>query len=461
MTRFSSIFGRRMRAPLAVAALLRLSLLIAAYAATGTRILTQGDTASYLEPGRNLILHGLFWSAGQPEIDRTPGYPLFAMLTGMVFGNVVLTAAAQILLSLLALLVLKRIADRLYPNRNIGLRAAWLYACEPLSILYTVRLMPETLFVLLLLVAIERLVAFELGAKLRDLAWTGIFLAAATFVRPVSWYLGFFFAAGLALTAKQRGLRWKAPAVLLLSLVPWLAAWQTRNAVEAGYNGFSSIVEKNLYFFQSAEVSADLQRIALASEQQKLGYPDDAAYRVAHPEQRDWPRPQRLRFMRVQSMQILRQHPILYLRTHVAGVAVVALSPCATEWLQLLAAYPDPETMPRRILNEGVAASVKRIVLTHPGVSLAMALLECLLLALYALAFRGFLSPLPNRLPAYTLLGIALYFLLIAGGAQAIGRYRLPVMPILCVFAAAGIPVSRAKEMRGHRGPALEEKRTA
>jgi hypothetical protein len=445
---------REMRTPLLVAALLRLALMTAAYVCTGTQVITQGDTASYLEPGLNLIRHGIFSTAGQPEIDRTPGYPIFAMLTGMACGNVLLTAVAQIIVSLLTMLVLRKIADHVYPNRNIGIRAAWLYAVEPLSILYTARIMPETLFVLLLLLAIERLLAFQSTWKLSYLAASGVFLAAATYVRPVSFYLGFLLAAGLAITAPKPILRWKAPAILLLSLVPWLAAWQIRNAVETGYNGFSSIVETNLYFFQSAEVTAELQHISLESEQKTLGYPDDSGYLAAHPEQLGWTRAERLHFMRVQSMQILARHPALYLRTHMRGVAVVAFSPCATEWLQMLGVYPNPETMPRRILNEGVAKSIGRIAAAHPWIMLIMAVLEILLLTLYALAWRGCFRKSRNRLSTVTLLGIALYFVLIAGGAQAIGRYRLPIMPILCLFAAAGIPVARAKEMRGHQGPA-------
>jgi hypothetical protein len=448
--------AREMRAPLLTAAFLRVSAMLAAYACTGTRIMTQGDTSSYLEPGRSLFLQGVFATAGQPEIDRTPGYPIFAMLTGMAVDNVLLTATAQILLSLLSLLLIRRIGDLVYPGRNIGLRAAWLYAVEPLSILYTFRLMPETLFIVLLLFSIERLLIFQRAARLSNVASAGISLAAATFVRPVTWYLGLLLAAGIVFTTRQRSLRWKAPAVLLLTFVPWLAAWQIRNAVETGYSGFSSIVEKNLYFFQSAEVTAELQHISLEAEQEKLGYPNESAYLAAHPEQLNWTRFQRLRFMRAQSIQILVQHPALYLKTHFAGVAAVALSPCATEWLQMFHAYPGPQSMPRRILNEGVVASIHRILLSHPGVTLAMAFLEVLLLILYALAFCGFLSTQQNRLSACTLLGIALYFLLISGGAQAVGRYRLPVMPILCVFAAAGIPLSRAKEMRGHQGPAVE-----
>lgn len=449
-------FDRAMRAPLLIAALLRLALMTAAYARTGTQIMTQGDTASYLEPGRNLILHGIFATAGQPEIDRTPGYPIFAMLTGMAFGNVLLTVVAQILLSLASMLVLSRIADRLYPNRHIGIRAAWLYAVEPLSILYTVRLMPETLFVLLLLLAIERLLAFQSTLKLSYLAISGVFLAAATYVRPVSFYLGFLLAAGLAITAPMPNLRWKAPAVLLLSLIPWLAAWQIRNTVETGYNGFSSIVEKNLYFFQSAEVTAELEYISIESEQKILGYPDESDYLGQHPEQRSWSRSERLHFMRTQSAQILAQHRALYLKTHLKGVAVVAFSPCATEWLQLLDAYPNPESMPRRILNEGIAISIKRILLAHPEVMLVMILCEALLLILYGFAIRGLTYCPSNSLAACTLLGVAVYFLLIAGGAQAIGRYRLPVMPILCLFAAAGIPVLRTKEMRDPSGSRIQ-----
>jgi hypothetical protein len=443
-----------MRAPLLVAALLRLSLMTAAYTVTGTAVMTQGDTASYLEPGRSLIFHGIFAAAGQPEIDRTPGYPLFAMLTGMAFGNVLLTVAAQILLSLFAMLILRKIADHLYPNRNIGIRAAWLYAFEPLSVLYTVRLMPETLFVVLLLLAIERLLAYQSNVKLSYLAFAGIALAAATFVRPVTWYLGFFLAAGLMCTATRPSYRWKAPAVLLLSLLPWLAAWQIRNAVETGYNGFSSIVEKNLYFFQSAEVTAELEHVSLASEQERLGYRDESAYLGRHPEQRAWTRAERLHFMRIQSTQILGQHRGLYLKTHLKGVAVVMFSPCATEWLQMLGAYPNPESMPRRVLNEGIPSSIRRIFQVHPGVILLMALFEACLLVLYGLAAHGFFRSRQNPIQAWTLGGIALYFLLISGGAQAVGRYRLPVMPILCLFAAVGIPELRANKTRGHRGPA-------
>jgi len=42
------------------------------------------------------------------------------------------------------------------------------------------------------------------------------------------------------------------------------------------------------------------------------------------------------------------------------------------------------------------------------------------------------------------LVGVAAYFILVSGGAAGIARLRMPVMPVVCVLAAAGV-ARRAK----------------
>jgi len=442
-------FDKSALAPLVLAAFLRIGLMALAFFRTGTQAMTQGDTSSYLEPGRNLILHGGFTTMGLPETDRTPGYPIFAMLTGMIVGNVLLTILAQILVSLISLLLVRKIANQIFPDRNCGLIAAWLFAIEPLTLVSTIRIMPETLFVFLILLMTERVLAFQQNGRFSGLIIAGTSLAVATYVRPVSYYLVFPLAAGLAVTAgKHRGLRWKAPLVLLISVLPFLAAWQVRNYIETGYSGFSSIVEQNLYFFQSAEVTAELKHISLGAEQSQLGYPDESDYIAMHPDQRRWSASQRLHFMKTEALRILSQHPGLYLKTHIAGLAMVAFTPGATELLQLVGAYPSTDSMPHRILNEGVAISVIRVMTAHPAVMFTMVLLEIFLLLLYGFAISGTLSARnsQSRSVLYAVIGISLYFLLISGGAQAVGRYRLPIMPALCILAAGGLPRLRQKK---------------
>jgi len=434
---------------MAVGAVLRVTLAAAAFILTGTGVITQGDTASYVVPGRNLILHGAYITNGLPEIDRTPGYSIFVAISGMLFGNVLLVIMIQIALSMISLVLIHNIARRTFPNCRAGAIATWLYACEPVSILYTARLMPETLFAVLILAMIDRLLAFYSTSKLSILVAAALALAGATYVRPVSYYLVFPLAAALAVVFHRRPeIRWKAPAVLLLIVVPLLAAWQLRNKIETGYGGFSSIVEQNLYFFQSAELTAELQHTSLDAEQKKLGYPDETSYFAAHPEQRLWSEAQRLHFMHAEAVRILSQNRWLYLKSHLTGVGIVALTPCAAEFLELINAFPPDGQMPARIINEGILASVKNSAARYPHMAIIKSLFELYLLFLYIFAAKGIFLRQRTRFSIPTLVGIALYFLIISGGAQAVGRYRTPVMPELCVLAAGGVATFRKREGR-------------
>lgn len=442
--------------PMTIALLLRIGLMFVSYFRTGTRIMTQGDTESYLTPGHNLFVHGVFANGGLPEIDRTPGYPIFAELSGMLFGNVLLTVCVQIMLSLISIWVAASIAGRLFRDPLAAPIAAWLFACEPLSLVSVIRIMPETLFVTLLLLCLERLLRFFTDPKLVFPLQSGILLGPATLVRPVSYYLVVPLAIALALAARQREwLRWKAPLVFAIAFLPWVAGWQIRNSVGTGYTGFSSIVEKNLYFYQAAEIEAELDHISIEQEQKKLGYPDDANYVASHPEQRTWSRIERLHFMKSQAVSVLRQHPLMYLRSHLIGVGIVALSPGATEFLQLIDAYPPTDKMPQRLVNEGIQSSIAQVAREHPGVATVMILFSGFAIFLYAAAFAGVVS---KRQSAGVLIlsGTALYFLMISGGAQAVARYRLPVIPELCILASGGICALYDKTKRSCRSSSAQ-----
>ena len=71
--------------------------------------------------------------------------------------------------------------------------------------------------------------------------------------------------------------------------------------------------------------------------------------------------------------------------------------------------------------------------------------MEVFLLLLYIFAGRALLAQRlrkerrEGRKALWLLAAIALYFLAVSGGGQAISRLRLPVMPILCIFAGEGI----------------------
>lgn len=430
-------WARELVDPVAAAVLVRLGLLAVALAKGGSSALYRADTLSYLEPGRNLLLHGSFVEGGLPDIARTPGYALF--LAAASLAGPLAAALLQVILSAFSVVLVWRLACAVFEDSRIAIFSAWLFAFEPLSIIYSILLLSETLFLAFFLMSLIRLAEFLRGRKLWKLAEAGVWLAAATFVRPVTYYLPIALAVGLTLVlTRVPGLRWKAPAVLLLSVLPWLAAWQIRNFMEAGFVGFSSIQTQNLYFFSAAEVTSRVEHRTLPAIQNELGYNDDQLFVQRHPEAAGWNQARRLEFMRTGAKRVFRAHPWLFLRTHFAGSIRTALNPGSAVLLDLVGAPVDDAAFTRE-REQGPFIAALWMAGNHPLQIAVMATLGALLLGLYALAALGVARAAAPDACLWMLLGVILYFFAVSGGAVAAARLRLPVMPIVCVLAAAGI----------------------
>jgi hypothetical protein len=430
-------FTRQLAGPVIAAVLVRLGLLAVVLARSGSGALYRPDTLSYLDPGRSLLLHGRFVEDGLPDIARTPGYALFLAL--ICVAGPVAAAVAQVVLSAFSTVLVWRLARAVFSVARIALVATWIFAFEPLSISYSILLLSETLFLALFLMSLIRLVDFLRDRKLSALAKAGLWLAGATFVRPVTYYLPFVMAAGLIVAlAHVKGLRWKAPAVLLLSVLPWLAEWQLRNWVETGFAGFSSIQAQNLYFFSAAEVTSRVEHRMLADVQNDLGYNDDQLFVLRHPQAAGWNQAQRLEFMHTEAKRILRAHSWLFLQLHVAGSIRTALNPGAAVLLDLIRAPVDDQAFTRE-REQGPLRAALWMARIHPWQILLMAALGTILLGLYAFAALGTVRCAAPSACLWLLLGITLYFLGVSGGAVAAARLRLPFMPIVCVLAAAGV----------------------
>jgi hypothetical protein len=438
--------------PVIAALVVRLALLAVVVARNASRTLVTVDTGTYLEPGRNLLLHGRFISGGAPELSRTPGYPLFLALTS--FAGFPAAAVANVILSAFSVFLVWRLGRTIFRDDGIALGAAWIFAFEPISTGYSVTLMSETLFVAILLLSMERLAAFLRDRRLGTLAAAGVLLAAATLVRPVSYYLPVALALGLALVlARVPGLRWKAPAVLLISVLPWLAAWQIRNWAETGYSGFSSVSEDNLYFLIATSVTARAEHrpYDFGREIGYLGYFDDPehhgqlepspAYIALHPERAEWDAGQELTFRRSEAFRVIRAHFGDYLSLCFKSLSRIVFEPGAGYFDHLVNPEGTPHTVGlsanRSLAHEGIALAV-----AYPWVAAEKVIFGVALIGLYLFAARGVFRAGMHDACLWLLLGSSLYFLAVsAAGAGQPGsvRFRLPVMPAVCILAAVGI----------------------
>jgi 4-amino-4-deoxy-L-arabinose transferase-like glycosyltransferase len=379
----------------------------------------EADTHSYVRPARALVEDGRYDHRpghDEPEYLRTPGYPgVIAAVFAVSDESTTAVLLLQVGLSTLTVLLVYLLAARMW-STTVGLVAAALTVLEPLQSYTAGSLATECVNTLLLL-----LVCAAGFAALRDtrshLRWfvlLGLALAAATMVRPVTYYLPAFVVVLLLVRAARGAVSWsrcaRMLAAFLVPLVVIVGGWQVRNYERAGSWRLSGVEGKNLMYFRAAGILAERDGITLAAAQARLGYrpippntPEPGAYYDR---------------MYRRGLEVVLAHPVTALRLTGEDLAneLTSVRYDAFEYFGLA-----PAT----------------------GVVAASAL--ALLLAFEALAIYGFVLAVRSRrevLAHVFVAGVAIYVLVASAGPEAMGargeRFRAPVVPILVLYAAYG-----------------------
>lgn len=402
------------------------------------------DTKSYVALSDELGRSGRFERGGRPELMRTPGYPVFLLLGRLADPAEPVTVALQVMLNCVTVWLVYQIARRLFEREAVALLAALLYALEPLSVVYSSLLLTETLYTFLLSLSLLFLVRYLARVRGWDVVGCALSMVASAYVRPIGYGLVLLVAFCLlyrAALSKPKSRRRLAHAFLFLAVsVTLVGGWQVRNAARTGYWGFSSVADVNLYFYQGASVLAAERGQPYYDVQKELGYRDEALYLRSHPGQRTWDRARRYRFMRREGAQIVRSHLALYAQIHLKGMARTMLDPGGFELLKLFGQYPEGGGLLGAVVDEGMWGAAETLYRERPAAfwtnaALGVLLGVTLLLTAVGLLTRDFVE---NR-AAVGVFFIGLYLLVASGGPQATGRFRHPLMPLVCLLAGLGL----------------------
>jgi 4-amino-4-deoxy-L-arabinose transferase-like glycosyltransferase len=405
------------------------------------------DSYGYLELARSL-LQGSFSLGGVAEIFRTPGYPLL-LVPAVGFGHpVVIGLFENFLLATGSAWLIWRIAKDLFPGSNAATWAVLLYCVEPVSVVHSERLLSETLFCTQFVLFVWLLIrSLDKPGFMRTLV-AAVALAIATYTRPVTLYLGFALIPMLLLfvgswPAVQRA---KSAILFVLMFSVLLLPWVIRNRRLADYASFSCTANWNLYFFSAAAIEAKLEHRNFMDVSREWGnIPDPEAYFRVHPEQRAWAEGAIARFWGTEAKRILSQHPLLYSGIHLQGCAVVLFDPEVTEILKPLRLYSkNGADLMNRTLNQGMLRSTVWLFREYPIVTFLFPVLLLQMLFYYGFAIKGMLW-LPPRIRWLFVLFIA-YVVLVSAFPAATGRYRAPIMPLVCIAAGVAIAQWRASD---------------
>lgn len=224
------------------------------------------DSPGYIECA-NFLSHG---NVKDCDPARTPGYPLFIMLTDTIFGGLdyQLTVFIQYLLTLGTAYLMYRLALMIFNNRLTGYIAFFLIATNPLFIFYGNNLLSEVPFLFFLTGFAYYVVKYVYDQKNRYLVYSSLLLGAATLVRPSSQY---YFVFTLLILAALHHKHWQSLlkksllviAVFFLLITPWILknslVYHERSlTVFLGYALWTNVfhgdrlplVDSNLYRFE-------------------------------------------------------------------------------------------------------------------------------------------------------------------------------------------------------------------
>jgi 4-amino-4-deoxy-L-arabinose transferase-like glycosyltransferase len=399
----------------------------------------QPDSHSYLVPAINLISRG---SYPVDNAARTPLYPLFIASIYWIGGqNTILIVAAQIVLGALTVLLCYHLGRKVF-SRPVALLGAFLLAASMESITSAYYVLTETLFSFVFLAG---MIAWVNGFQGRNKFWlaaAAVLMGLSSLCRPVALYFPVILAFGLLLDRgiRRRGRMLNAALFLslyLLSLFPWIV----RNLSVVGSPTISTKSSYNLLFFEAASLEANVRHV---SETQVRGeYPGRVTLALA---ERGWANNEGNR-SRVESQlafQIILSDPIRFLYVHLKS-DLNGLLPDVTGLTELLGVTVGGKGTVSVLNQYGLLAAIRNYFGGQPwllGLLLPLIIFTGLE---YLFSLGGAVELLRQRnwLPLFVLSVTVAYFLILPGAAS-VPRFRVPVMPYICLLAGAGLQAAGA-----------------
>ncbi len=433
--------GKKERAAFALLiglALARLGFAALAYARPELAI--ANDTDRYV-PIANAILSG---QALLPDPARTGlllntiGYPVFLALVYAILGHLPGDVAlGQLIVSgILALIIFWAV------SRTLGvlpaLFSSLILLIDPLTILWSLTILTETVFAVVLGAAAVTITVWASSGKRLTLILAGLLCGLSCLVKPYAAIIVGVWALALLVYPRPAGEPWRlvlrrgtkrallfvAPTVLLVT--PWII----RNGLIWNCPALSSVDRVTMRDYVAAKVLSEAQHIPLDQVQSDLQASDPGVC------------PRRS----TEYVNIVLSHPAIYAKLHIAGTIPVLIGTNFDRWFEYFGVdYTLPDLWGPFV--DGGIGQLLAVLWTQwlqfpPGM-IVMLLMMGFQLAIYALAILGILAFAKTNSAAdrwnIIILTLAAAVLIVTPGQGGNERFRVPVQPLLVMLAACGV----------------------
>ena len=375
------------------------------------RFQAEEDSVEYVRLARNLA-DGRGFSQSiaapyAPDVRRTPVYPSMLATVFLLPGAGIRAAAiVGMAVSVLTVLAVFHLARALV-GESAGWWTAAFLAVDLTSAAYAGQILTEPLFTLLLVMSFLPFLDGDRGSSTAAAVSAGSLSGLAALCRPIGVAAFAALAPACRLRAPSIGGAARLVAVVSVTAIALTAGWTLRNYRATGTATVSSVAATNMYFHRAAYVEAFLQNRRVEDLRDEWQRDFDAR-------SSSWTERERVRWMNDHGRGLVMGHPFVY-----AWVA-----------LRSAARMLTPDHIVLSALAGGYGSAAFRVVRRAAWIQLAV---------VYALAVAGvWRLSRASAVRASVAAAPIVYFLLI-GGPEMYPRFRVPVMPFICVFAGAAM----------------------
>ncbi len=405
------------------------------------------DSPSYTDPAESLIADGSYNTepgSDTPETLRPPGYPAWLALVFLLFGNNAQAVVfSQIFLFLGTLILTYSLTEKMF-----GSRSAWvaviLLALDPSSLSHTYKILTETLTAFLTLAFAYCVFGFyRTRGKFYFGLGVGLSLALVTLVRPTTYYFLPFLIAAFTVFLVREKMEWrKILSILMITLLPFLilvGGWQWRNLETAGLFRLTSVQGWALYLGKGAQIYSEKYKTtqndaerALIQELEKT-YPNRGATPI---EQLD-------DIYLSEGWKLVRENPGLAVKTHALHMSYFFFAPGTTSAFFRLF---DPNFKLADFNWYQKTEYFSSLLKSHKSFLFWMVMGATYLGIMYVWVVAWIARSWRDRKELMWKGCHVLFILLVLyiAGASSVNygqdRYRIVVMPLLCMYAGAGYP---------------------
>ena len=406
-----------------IALLSRLAVLLVLLPFVGEQgLVSFGDGPDYLNLAHSLTYKHQFMSLtpGLAEATRVPGYPFLLAVfisLGLPFWLFSLLQIIAVSFTPVIAMHLSRICGF---SSKIGYAVGLICALTPLSVFYSVVLIPDALGALLFIGAMYLLVKFAQTGGFQDLLWSAILVGMMNYLRPIGTYFylvipAFLIVYGLTKISEPR--RYVLGALVFgFTSFAILFPWMVRNHKEFGYFGFSSGVGRQLYEITGAGVLASTSGNSYNDVQMALRQKVETLL----PEPRELSAFVNQDILLKEGVEIIKSHPGTYLRVYARSMFTFFAS---GNYQYVLAKY-------NLISFNGSASRIINIL----GRVLWLFILGLVMLGIYQVWRSAKQSRALVLLTVFVILYLALVVAHITVGVEA--RHRFFIVPFYSIFMA-------------------------